>query len=81
MLILAIILGLLLSVVPRMDLAPMGFTLSLAYIVIAVLVLTLFHHALPVIPALTLILLGSAAAAFLKPVLFVSEEEVVIEEE
>lgn len=80
MLILAIILGLLLPVIPRLDLAPMGLALSLTYIVIAVLMLTLFHLALPVMLALILILLGSVAAAFLKPVLFVSEEEVVIEE-
>ena len=80
-LVLAIILGLLLAAVPRLDLAPTGFVLSLAYIVVAVLALTVFRHALPVMPALILALLGSAAAAFLKPVLFVSEEEVVIVEE
>ena len=81
MLILAIILGLLPAIVPRWDLAPMGLALGLTYIVIAVLVLALFRHALPVIPALILILLGSAAAAFLKPALFLPEGGVVIEEE
>lgn len=75
MLILAIILGLLLPIVPGWDLAPMGLALCLTYIVIAVLVLVAFHHALPIMPALILILSGSAAAALLKQGLFSAEDE------
>lgn len=79
MLILAIILGLLLPMVPGWDLAPMGLALCLTYIAVAVLILVTFHRALPVMPALILILLGSAAAALLKQGLFTAEDEIVEE--
>ena len=80
MLILAIIIGLLMPIIPRWDLAPMGLVSCLSYILIAVMILTLRHHALPMIPALILIMLGSSAAAFLKPALFARDKEVVEEE-
>ncbi|MHB0999812.1 MAG: CHASE2 domain-containing protein [Armatimonadota bacterium] len=64
---LAFILGLVYPIINRFDLGGLAFGISLLYIVIAVIVLTIFRHALPVIPALLLILLGAALTGLIKP--------------
>ncbi len=81
---LAMVLGLLLPFVDLWDLGAMALVIVLAYIVLGVIVLTLFGHAFPVIPAVLLILLGAVAVALLKPAMFlpdraVGENEVVVE--
>ena len=70
LLILGVLLGLMLPLINRWDLGPTAIAISLVYIVLAVVVLSVFGHALPLIPAVLLILLGSAAAALLKPLMF-----------
>ena len=81
LLILGVILGLMLPLINRWDLGPTAIAVSLAYIVIAVVVLSVFKHALPVIPAVLLILLSSAAAALLKPIMFMGVETTLAEDE
>lgn len=76
LLIVAIILGILLPVLNRWVLGPTALVLSLIYIMFAAIVLTLFRHALPIIPVVVLILLSAVAAALLKPAMFVVGEPV-----
>ena len=77
LLVLALILGLTLPFFNRWNLGVVALAISLAYIVVAVLVMMIFRHAFPVIPALVLILLSSVVTALLSPLMFADE---VVEE-
>lgn len=75
LIVLAVLLGLALPFLSRWELGPMALALSLVYIVIAVIILTAFRVALPVIPAVILILTAAVTAALLKPVMFIPDTE------
>lgn len=74
LLVLAIILGLLLPVISLRMLGFWALMLSLIYILIALLVVMVFHYVLPVIPALLLIILTAVAAGLFKPAMYVPGE-------
>jgi hypothetical protein len=75
LILLAVLLGMMLPVFRRLEEGAMAITISLTYIVSAVIVLTAFNHAFPVIAPVLLILFGTVIDLLLRPTnLYVTEE-------
>ncbi|MDI6827609.1 MAG: CHASE2 domain-containing protein [Armatimonadota bacterium] len=67
LLILGILLGLLLPVLSESQLGYFSVVAPLIYILVAMIILSVFRHVLPIIPAILLILFGSVIAGLLYP--------------